>query len=937
MNIKRISLYFALSITCVSVIAAVFFDPRFQPIGSAGMYALSSKGLADGQSKLFRPYFDDVNWWGDLESYNVDSVGTISSTPNWSAKDLLDARSFSTRRILTRRLDGTPVMFADIDDLSDEQETALGSQAMMDFIRGDTSNEGSPYRQRLTVMGDVINSTPQYIEYDPDDLSANWVVVGANDGMLHIFNASTGEEEMAYLPSEVLESLPYLADLMYNDGHQYFVDGQITVRKIVLPDASEMRVLVGGLGAGGQAFYALDLTSTDTFFPSDVTSKLLWEVSDDTSAEMADLGFSYSSPLIAEVNAGSRVWAAIFGNGYGNRVSDSAVGSGSAVLYVVNLQTGALIAKIDTGQGNAGSPNGLSSPKAVDINADGIADYAYAGDLDGNVWRFDLRNDDPSQWSVSFGGNPFYHAENLQAEDQPITVAPRVLRHPDGGLIVIVGTGRTLSSDDTDSLEDSVATVYGLRDRLDGTRPETASLVVQDLDDNTYNTVYVRTSSNHPVDNITADGWSVDLTSGERVLTELVIRSGRVLFSSTNPTILGGEIWVNEIDYLTGGAPHTIIYDMNADGVLDSDDNVDGNGDGDLDDYEDRITSLYQGGGIVVSSPTLATLGVDAGIYFVNRVNQSTAPVVELPDVGLYLGHFDVDTTSYIAEIDNGSTDAHVHQYDDEHDVLGVDYFDFLSDGLHNITEDIPVDTRFKILIVNADRSSGGRLSINTTYDLYDPSSYTGVTLYDDISLASLPVYSLDGQVGTTLLTELSIYFEAGALIENELMPTATNCVRKNILSSLGDWRNGALTIWAVEVDENGDDSFTLTYHADDLTRVVGVTDGLLWESTTFWHWSGPCSHEYELLTDTTNPEDPDAPTVWEAYAEMDLSMSLTALKNSDKSKKKQKKKKGQSDPVLEDPVDPEPTPELPAVLDTLSPVGNLSNPNRVSWSELRR
>jgi len=934
---------------CVLAVAATFFDPRFQPIGSAGSYALSRAGLAGGQTKIFRPFFNDSSWWGDLESYNVDAAANIAVTPNWSAKDLLDLRTYSSRRIMSRREDtGSAVLFATLSDLSATQQAALGSQTMLDFIRGDTTNEGGIYRDRATVMGDIIHSSPVYIPYHVSDLSQDRVYVGGNDGMLHVFNAGTGVEEYAYIPSEVIGTLPTLADPTYQDSHRYFVDGEITVVDVTFSDGSAHKVLISGLGGGGQAYFALDITSTDVVTDADLTSKLLWEISDDSTG-MADLGFSFSRALIAKVrdSSGTPVWAAIFGNGYGNTLADSAVGSGSAALFIVNVETGALIRKIDTLAGDSAAPNGLSSPSAEDLNNDGIIDYVYAGDLNGNVWRFDLLDASSSNWSVAFSGAPFFTAVNGQSQAQGITTPPRVLRHPDGGLLVLVGTGRILSASDVDPNIDEVQSIYGLHDRLNGTKPALNKLVVQELTESTYTDgSQVRTSTDAPVPSSTKDGWFVDLVSGERIITPLKIRSGRVLFSSTNPTISGGEIWTNEIRYLTGGAPTGVIYDMNSDGVLDGSDNIDSNADGDTLDAVDRITGLYQGGGIVVSSATLATVSATTGTFFVNRILHAVSPPPLLIDPGVIGGHFDVDTSSFIAPVDSGTTDAHVHQYDDKYNTTGVDYLAFAEAKLHEINEDIlDVNQKFKLIVLNADRSNGGRLVINKTYNELDPSTYTGVTLYDDTPPASQTVYSLGGVAGSTQLAQFGLYFDKNAILDKGLIPTQTGCVKSNIRSSLGDWRNGALTVWAVAVNADGTDAFTLTYDATDPTRIVGITSGLLWESTLFWHWKGPCAHEYTNLTDAfVDPDTGATTTVWDYYVALTIADTKKQEKKKDKDKKKKKKRKDHHHEEDED-VPPDtggnagntPTATTQTIAVTNSPIGALSTPDRASWSELSR
>ncbi|MDA1074950.1 MAG: PilC/PilY family type IV pilus protein [Proteobacteria bacterium] len=942
---QKISVAAAVAVVCALVYAAVFFDPRFQPLGSTAAYVLSSPGIADGNTKLFRPYFDDVNWWGDLEAYAVSANGAIAASPTWTANDLLDARGYATRRIFSRREDNkVELMFTSLGAMSAAQQTALGSQAMMNFIRGDRSNEGAVYRKRLTVMGDIINSTPVYVEYHPTDLTKNRIYVGANDGMLHAFNAGTGAEEWAYIPTEVIPDLHNLSDLTYSDGHRYYVNGEITSREIVLADGTKARPLVSGLGAGGQAYFHIDVVDTDIDTDAKLMAKHKWEIND-RNPGMADLGFTYSRALIVKVKNGTGWrWALIFGNGYGSTVDDGMVGSGRAVLFVVDLYSGALVRKIDTLAGDLANPNGLSSPSVEDLNADGIADYAYAGDLDGNIWKFDLTDSNPASWHVDFSGLPMFRTVNGQGQVQAITTPPRVVRHPDGGLLVMVATGRMLSATDEDFTVDEVQSVYGLHDRMNGIRPVLSKLVVQSQDERLYGASEVRTSTNHPVVSSTDDGWLVDLLAGERVLTPLQIRSGRVLFTSTNPTIIGGEVWANEFDYLTGGAPRLVIYDMNADGKLDTGDNADGNVDGDTLDPEDRVTGLYQGGGIVVSQPTLATVSASSGIFYINRINHSVAvpPEIVAPEIlagpGIAGGHFDVDTSSFIAPIDSGSTDGHVHEYDDKHDVKGVDYFAFFTGNLHEISVDITdAAQRFKIIVVNADGSSGGRVVINRTYDENNPGTYVPVTTYDDTPIAALPVYTLGGEPGTTQLSRFGMWFNRLAILTGGLQPTKTGCVKSNILASDGRWRNGALTTWAVAVNPDGTDAFTLTYDATDPTKIVGITSGLLWESTLFWHWRGPCAHEYTSLDDTYSVDDDtgEITTIWEFYRAVALE---EAQREQQRTNKKEPKRDKDAPPLPPDDGGTAPPPPTDAnnqvVEDTFSPEGNLSNPNRTSWGE---
>ncbi len=235
------------------------------------------------------------------------------------------------------------------------------------------------------------------------------------------------------------------------------------------------------------------------------------------------------------------------------------------------------------------------------------------------------------------------------------------------------------------------------------------------------------------------------------------------------------------------------------------------------------------------------------------------APADNPEDAGLLDGHIDVDTSSSIAPIGSGSTDGHIHEYDDKYDVVGTDYFDLLGSKLHNITTDIPdVSTKFKLIIANADLSPGGRLVINQDYDPGDPGSYVQVDTYDDTDLASLPVYSFDGVSGTTKLEKLGLYFNINVIPNGNLIPTNTGDVKKNVPGKFGEWRNGALTIQAVQVNADGSDGFTTNTSLSN-GGVHGVaTSGLLWESTIFWHWKGPSYHESDWDPDDSYEDEED-------------------------------------------------------------------------------
>ncbi|MGH8533221.1 MAG: pilus assembly protein [Gammaproteobacteria bacterium] len=241
--------------------------------------------------------------------------------------------------------------------------------------------------------------------------------MGANDGMLHAFDAYTGptagEEAFAYVPAADYKNLNQLTNPSYT--HKFYVDGAPTVGDAFF-GGSWPTVLVGGLRAGGQAIYALDITdppgSSDN--ETGIAAKVLWEFNDveDPLANNPDygdkdLGDTFSEPNIVRLHNGQ--WAAVFGNGYNNTKSDGLLTTsttGNAVLYIVDIATGELIKKIDTGVGKTQDPktatlanqlpNGLATPAPIDANGDSIVDYIYAGDLFGNLWKFDVSSSNPT-------------------------------------------------------------------------------------------------------------------------------------------------------------------------------------------------------------------------------------------------------------------------------------------------------------------------------------------------------------------------------------------------------------------------------------------------------------------------------------------------------------------------------------------------------------
>jgi hypothetical protein len=457
--------------------------------------------------------------------------------------------------------------------------------------------------------------------------------------------------------------------------------------------------------------------------------------------------------------------------------------------------------------------NGLSSPTVIDANGDGYADAAYAGDLNGNLWKFDLNNG-----SVAFGGQPLFRTAVVDGVRQAITTAPEVGHHPEGDVMVYVGTGRLLDTDD--ARDESTQAVYGIWDNNSGP-VDLGDLVAQQLKSAVHVSVAtVRTATANKPDWQAHRGWvtpieivgATALDKGERVIQDIILRDGRISFMSVDPTIASGNNYLIQLDAISGGGPGEVIIDINADFALTIADNVDGNNDGVIEDIpEDRVVGQYQNFGLA-SRPIAGVINRGTDAALINHLAAISPGVTENPgDPGLLGGHFDLDTSSEIYPFSGGNTDGHVHEWDDKHDRTTVDFFN-LPDGsgrpLHEINDSenaVQPDDLFLLTVANTILSPGGVLEINGTS--------LGMTTYHDLMKhyltgtlgagESFPVYKLNPPTaaeatnGVVQLFSLKLSFDAYAIISGDLIPTETGCVRRNDMGASGEYRNGALMIQA--------------------------------------------------------------------------------------------------------------------------------------------
>jgi len=574
--------------------------------------SINSTGI-NTTSVAYQGVFDTSDsfqdWTGNLEALPIDptngQINTAVTADVWGAggaQALLDLQGWDLgRKIITwDPVAGAGAPFRWNPSTTATQgiasSTALGAalatfpydtngQDVLQFLRGSNAQEvrnGGQFRNRTHKLGDIVDSAPQYVGAPSAPWTSNsyysyvsanqgrtpMIYIGANDGMLHGFNASTGNETFAFVPHAVWNNLVKLVNPYYNEQHWFYVDGSPSAGDVQFADNTWHTVLFGGESAGGNSIFALDVSSPSNFTSeAAVANSALWEFTD------GNMGLSYSQPVPALTAAG---FAVVFGNGYNSP-------TGQPYLYFLNPQTGALITKINlcaavaAGTCNAALANGLSSVTVVNTNGlpSQPSNVVYAGDLQGNLWRVDISNSNPSNWTVSV----LFQARDSLGNPQPITVPPAVSLNPLApqltGTMVYFGTGQFLALSDLTNT--NVQSVYGVFDS--GAAPATPLLrtnlqaqtlsAVPNVTNAAGQTVQLRQLSANPVLLPTKKGWLVDLLldAGERVVTQPTLFNGTLQVVSFQPNTsictAGGQSWYMVFNYATGGATTLPQFDWN--------------------------------------------------------------------------------------------------------------------------------------------------------------------------------------------------------------------------------------------------------------------------------------------------------------------------------------------------------------------------------------
>lgn len=545
--------------------------------GSFSNVAANSTSL-DAGTRVFQANYVSGVWTGQLNAYPVTqtvvggvTVRNVSAVPSWQAVSgiplVASRKVFSSNGTVGTQFPAgaTTAQLAALNRTLDYPVTGAENAAYIAGARNLEIANGGTLRDRQHLMGDIVGSSPAYAK------ETDTVYIGSNDGMLHAINAATGQELFTFIPSII--NWGHLRDLSSPEYlHRYFVDGPIVVSTRAQTPGSN--ILVGGLGKGGKGLYALDVSAPSTF----VATNFKWEIAADNDVATTvdnNIGLIQSKPIIAKLNNG--VTALIVSNGV-NSTNDR------AVLLVYNLDTGALIRQIDTGQGTALNPNGLSGPAGWDGDGNGTLDYVYAGDLLGNVWKFDLSSPSTAAWSVANSGNPLFIATDSASKPQPINGGMSVSMHPTTYQTwVFFGTGRFMTAGDL--VDESVQSYYGMVDN--GTalvRNGGAANLTQ------RNISVVGFKDGKPVRGFSENaplpagskGWYVDLVppspalpEGERIVTEGQVIDDVLVFASVIPTSEAcdpnGRGYLNALDAFTGTSTKPSFFDTNNDGNFDND------------------------------------------------------------------------------------------------------------------------------------------------------------------------------------------------------------------------------------------------------------------------------------------------------------------------------------------------------------------------------
>ncbi|MGD9355959.1 MAG: PilC/PilY family type IV pilus protein [Chromatiales bacterium] len=863
----------------VKLQAGVVVEQADWPIWNISPYELSNEHLHLAPGQAFQPTYQYPGGSGNLYEWQLDRYTGRSA--GWDAQSALLAQEkenpdfWKARKIILLDASGRQQGFwwdqlaSPLRQLLDERSamrTGPEASPVLNYLRGDRSGEGSGgFRIRRSLLGDIINANPVYVgapeeSYDDsplllrdyaifrrDNAGRNGrVYVGASDGMLHAFDADNGREVWTYLPAMIdfsklanLVRIPYVQTALLN--------GELVATDAVA--GGEWRTLLaGGLGAGGKGFFILDVTTPDL---EDISAdrKILAEFDESDP----DLGYIQgpASIVLMEDDA----WYLVTGNGF---LPDNR----DACLYLVPLADISNTSPIRIRVPERAT-GGLAAPAVIDSDGNGKADIAYAGDLAGNLWKFDLVN-------RSIAEHQLYDA----GEKQPVTTRPEVAAHPDGGFMVYFGTGSLLSDKDAANMDRQ--SIYAIHDYPGRSRTvvetDLQSSADLELEEVLAHGKRLRVGGSHRPTPSATRGWKVDLPeAGERLLQRPLLRGGRLQFISTHGQATNGHrapaSWYMELDWLGGGSAGRAISDFNGDGMLDDQDMVNHKG------VMVSAVGEYLGSGLF-SRIRLAHTASGSDVAFINGLEFGRKALALQGE-----RHFDVDTDDVLQDGLGAKTGQHTHEYDSTQVAREIGYFDPGLGAKGHSRLDLSVaahlgeDELFILTLANADLSPGAVITleldgVERQWNVLDYQKLVQKRLESYDGTKSLLDHFLDprgyplvfampgGPPSSAVLDNLKITLREDAWSTGALLGTRPECVSADPHAATPHrWRGGALTLHAIKAESlksqnwPGEEKAWVVQDPPDLASSAegfgGVHAnpenpvGFLYESTLFWHYPG--------------------------------------------------------------------------------------------------
>lgn len=562
-------------------------------------------------NRIYVPEFNSGIWSGDVRAYSLQTNGRRSEQPVWKANDALPAASARNLVIWNPNASTGASFLWDSIGATNQGAMTSGSANLVNYLRGDTTNEGAEVgklrvRPRAsesssypalpdfvnsnpiivkghvnlgysalpaTQGGDATGSTPYQTFLTAKAGRAPVLFVGGNGGFLHAFDdLQSGREIFGFMPRGVLGNLHKLAAQSYGlsgggNEHHFFVDGPLVESDVYLSNTWR-NILVGALGAGGKGLYALKLDTNDVRSNLGATS-ILWDL---TATTDRDVGYIYADAQVGVLPNGE--WKVFSGNGFSST-------DGKAVLLMVGLTSSS--PTIEKVEADTSGSNGLGGVALVKNTQQQVV-AVYAGDLKGNLWRFDY-DSSTQRMVLARGGVPLTRARGPSGNVQSITAAPAMIGLPNGDRMVLFGTGRLFEETDRTNTA-ARETVYGITDVLSSSAVITRSQLTGHsfgpgiefaaAGDIPATTRYNIVSDTAAVD---AKGWYIDLTivNGQRMIYPIQQVSTAAFFSTVRPAnnaeecvSTSGEGYNFIVEAATGNQFAIPVLDTNGNGEINS-------------------------------------------------------------------------------------------------------------------------------------------------------------------------------------------------------------------------------------------------------------------------------------------------------------------------------------------------------------------------------